>query len=101
MGNRWNFEPDWKSRKEFVDEIDDPKSDEDCRPKFTHEVRRVKQVQHPENAKSDQEIRRKNAGDVYTANLEDFRSRHLYAEEKCYSNEKDGERAWMNAVEKR
>jgi len=82
-----HFKLNRKSRKEFINEVDYPKNNEERRPELAHEMRRVEQMQHLENTKPDQEIRRKNAGDVRTADLENFLSCHLHAKEECNGNE--------------
>ncbi len=76
-----------------------PKNNENRCSEFAHEVRRIKQVQDFKNTEPNQKICRKNPSDIHTADLENFFSCYLHPEEECDSNEKNGKRTRVNAVE--
>src|SRR3989338_9060948 len=91
-----HFEFDGHVGEEPVQECDDAEDNQERGTKLPHEVRSVEEMQDFERAESYCEVRREDAGNVYTPNLQDLFTRELQSEQERYRDEEDGERARMH-----
>src|SRR3989338_1480787 len=96
-----HFKFDGHVGEEPVQERDDAEDNQERGTQLPHEVRSVEEMQDFERAEPYREVRREDAGDVDTPDLQYLFSRELQPEEECDCDEENGERAGMHAVEER
>jgi len=98
MSNIRNLKFNGKSGEKAVKQIDNSKANEQRSPELAHKVRRIEDVKHFKQTDANREVGGEDAGDVETADLENFFPGHLHAEEERDSNEQNREGTRMNAV---